>query len=155
MPKIELAKTTKKLETVDNSEKLVTRSLRSSEKKSQISVQETVPKVEPVKTIVKRIDFVKLTTFQKDSIVLAKQKYSYPWPPRVLNIEKDKVLVHFFGDSRTGFVSSFEIYDYGKSFEALKSIVLLKKKPRGFLLGIREIELLLEVNGADSVLNTI
>lgn len=36
------------------------------------------------------------------SIILAKQKYSCPWPATILNIENNKVLVHFFGDNRTG-----------------------------------------------------
>lgn len=86
---------------------------------------------------------------------MAKQKYSFPWPAKVLNIEKNKTLVHFFGDKRTGYVSSSEIYDYGKSFHALKSIVLSGKKPHAFFVGIREVELLLGLDGANSILNTL
>lgn len=59
------------------------------------------------------------------------------------------------GDKRTGYVSSSEIYDYGKSFAALRSTVLVKKKPHGFLTGIKEVELLLGLDGAKSVLHAV
>lgn len=145
-------------EKVENSETLANRITRSSTKKSQNTVQqvqEVAPAIEPSKKrIVKRADFYKLNTLEKDLIVLAKQKYSIPWPARILKVEKDKVLVYFFGDKRTGFVSSVEIYDYIKSFHALQSIILSKKKPAGFVTGVREVELLLGISAADSVLNT-
>lgn len=42
------------------------------------------------KRIVKRENFVKLDNFEEDSFCLAKQKFSIPWPARVLKIEKKK-----------------------------------------------------------------
>lgn len=145
-------------EKVENSETLANRITRSSTKKSHNSVQQVqkvAPAIEPSqKRILKRADFYKLNTLEKDLIVLAKQKYSIPWPARILKVEKNKVLVYFFGDKRTGFVSSVEIYDFMKSFHALQSIILSKKKPAGFLTGVREVELLLGVSAADSILNT-
>lgn len=104
--KIEPAKTIEKLKPANNLSKSNTNVLRSSEKKIvPTSVQKTVPTLNQTKSIVKQIDFVKLDTFQKNSIVLAKQKFSFPWPARVLSIEKEKTLVYFFGDKREGYVS--------------------------------------------------
>lgn len=104
--------------------------------------------------VVKRADFTKLNDFKVNDFVLAKQKYSCPWPAKILSIEKGKVLVYFFGDKRSGFVQSSELYDFTKSFCALRSIILSKKKPAGFITAIREVELLLGINGASSILNS-
>lgn len=104
----------------------------------------------------KRLDtiktYVKLLFFKENSIVLAKQKYSIPWPARVLKVEKDKVKVYFFGDKREGTVNSSEIYDFEKSVGAVKLVITSKKIPRGFATGIREIELLLGVPSKNSVI---
>lgn len=106
-------------------------------------------------SVVKREQFVKLNIFEKNSIVLAKQKYSCPWPARVLEIEKNKVLVFFFDDKRNGFVSRFEIYDFLKSSRAIKSIITSKRVPRCYLTGVSEIELLLGINKEQSILNDL
>lgn len=94
---------------------------------------------------VKRPEFVKLTNYDIDSIVLAKQKYSIAWPARILEIKKDKIRVYFFGDKREGFVNPSEIYDFKKSAEAVKAVISAKIKPRGYLTGIRETEMLLGI----------
>lgn len=118
---------------------------------------EFVPTIEKNKNlcIVKRQPFVKLNCFEKNAIVLAKQKYSCAWPARVIEIEKGKVLVSFFGDKRQGFVSLAEVYDFVKSAEAVKSIISSKKPPRGYITGVKEIELLLGVNKEKSLFNEI
>lgn len=41
--------------------------------------------------------------------VLAKQKYSVPWPARVLAVRKTSADVHFYGDGRSGPVNRKEI----------------------------------------------
>lgn len=147
------AKDSKKVENSEKSEPRITRSLY---KKPTTEVQPTAPIVEPAKkTVVKRLDFVQLKTFNLNDIVLAKQKFSCPWPARILSIEKKRVSVFFFGDKRTGYVNPLEIYDFSKSMDALKQFLLVKKKPRGFISGIREVELLLGVNSDVSLLNTI
>lgn len=102
--------------------------------------------------LVKRTDFIKCANYDINSIVLAKQKYSIPWPVRILKIEKSKVFVHFFGDKRNGFVDSTEIYDCKKSVDAIKSVLASKKKPRGYLTGIREVELILGIPIENSVI---
>lgn len=56
--------------------------------------------------------FIKINDFKVDSIVLAKQLYSFPWPAKVLKIEKDRIFVYFFGDKRCGYVSKAN--DMGK-----------------------------------------
>lgn len=106
--------------------------------------------------VVERVDFIKLNEFKENSVVLAKQKYSQPWPARVVKITKKKVLVYFFGDRREGCVDSQEIYDFRKSAEALKLVLKSKqKKCDGYLAGIREIEMLLEISYEESLLNAI
>lgn len=123
-----------------------TRITRSKVQKPKTIVQHVTPSVEPaIKSIVKRADFVKSQSIKRDDLVLAKQKYSCPWPARVLEVKKYKTLVFFFGDKRTGLVATSEIYDFVKSAAALKSLVC-SKKTRGFLTGIREVEFLLGLN---------
>lgn len=94
---------------------------------SQLVVQVPPPIEQENLRIVKRVDFVKVKTFYTNDIILAKQKYSLPWPAQILNVDKDKISVYFFGDRRTGFVSSSELYDFRKSSPALKSIISKKK----------------------------
>lgn len=133
-----------------------TRTTRSKVTKPNITVQQVAPTVEPAKkSVVKRTDLVKSETIEKNALVLAKQKYSCAWPARILEVKKDKVFVYFFGDKRTGFVDKSEIYDFVKSFEALKLLISSKKKPRGFITGLREIELLLGLNDSQSIVNSV
>lgn len=148
------AKKVKKLEKLAPTPRVT----RSSNKNSHVTVQQVAPAIVPtIKIIVKRADFVKLNNFAADQIVLAKQKYSIPWPifGRILKVEKEKVLVYFFGDKRTGFVQSNEIYDFAKSFQALKETILSKKKPASFITGVQEVEVLLQINGQNSVLSNL
>lgn len=105
--------------------------------------------------IVERINFIKLDEYKENCLILAKQKYSVPWPARILKITKEKILVYFLGDKREGSVLPQEIYDFQKSSKALKSLVASKRKHRGYLTGIREIELLLGISEEQSVLNQI
>lgn len=130
---------------------LVTRITRSNQRSTIPPAQQAAPIVE-TKSVVKRYNFIKLNTFKKGSLVLAKQRYSIPWPSKILEIQEDKIRVFFYGDKREGFVSSSEIYDFLKSIPALKAS-LLTRKPQTFLTGIREIELLLKVNDTESLLN--
>lgn len=130
----------------------VTRSLHKSTKLSEVPnpiVQKENNRIE------KRVNFIKLEKFKKDTICLAKQKFSIPWPARIINIEKDKILVHFFGDKRVGHVQLTEIYDFIKSSEAIQSIICGKRKPRGYITGLVEIELLLGIDSSQSIFNKI
>lgn len=139
-----MAKKSNKLEDLGQQS---TRITRSKVQKPKTIVQQVTPSVEPAKkSIVKRADFVQSQSIKKDDLVLAKQKYSFPWPARVLEVKKNKTFVHFFGDKRNGFVDTTEIYDFVKSSAALKSLVCSKKKPRAFLTGLREVELMLGFN---------
>lgn len=97
--------------------------------------------------------FVKLHDFKVDSVVLAKQKYSIPWPSKVVSIEKERILVYFFGDKRCGYVSKNEIYDFILSVSALKSTISSNKNPRSYKLGITEVEMLMEIPHEYSLLN--
>lgn len=89
-----------------------------------------------------RAQFVKIIDLKVDSIVLSKQKYSVSWPSRVLNIEKERVFVYFFGDKRSGYVAKSEIYDFLLSKKAVQSLLGFKKNPRAYRSGIAEIDML-------------
>lgn len=128
-----------------------------TEKEVEI-ISNNLPHIKPNEKkniIVKRVDFIKLNEFKVNSIVLAKQKYSQPWPARIVKIAKEKVQVYFFGDKREGFVASQEIYDFRKSTEALIPVLKSKNQKRGYLAGIREIEMLLNVPQEQSILHQI
>lgn len=99
------------------------------------------------------IRFVKCNDFKVGSIVLAKQKYSIPWPSKVLEIESERVFVYFFGDKRSGYVSKIEIYDFIWSATAIKSSIISKKKPRSYTTGIMEVEMLIGIPSEKSLLN--
>lgn len=138
----------------------VTRSktvVNSNEVKSSHSGSDSLKQKEKKeeKKIVERADFVRLENFQVDTICLAKQKYSCPWPARVLKVEEKKVLVYFFGDKRVGYVQTSEIYDLVKSSRAIQLILLAKKKPPGFVTGLAEIESLFRINSNQSLLNSV
>lgn len=104
------------------------------------------------KKIVKRIDFVCLLDYNVGSIVLAKQKYSHPWPAQIKIIEKKKVFVYFFGDKRNGYVDRDEIYDFLRSCDALKLITETRNRSRSFFTGISEAEALLQIPKELSIL---
>lgn len=114
--------------------------------------QQTSAKKENNRNQLSKERFVKLNEIKVDSIVLAKQKYSIPWPAKILQIEKERVFVYFFGDKRSGYVSKGEIYDFILSANALKSIIASKKKQRTFCTGIAEVELLMSIPSDKSML---
>lgn len=96
---------------------------------------------------------VKSKNFTVNSIVLAKQKYSIPWPARVLKINSDSVYVYFFGDTREGFVDPSEIYDFANSTDSIRSVIRSNRKPRYYIDGILEAEQLLGIPKHISILN--
>lgn len=139
-----------------------TRSQRLKSSEQIENKSEAVPRIEEKKeqekqrrALKKLNSFHKSNDFDVGSIVLAKQKYSVPWPSRVVAIRRDIVTVYFFGDKRQGDVSIGEIYDFKKSLLAIKEIVAAKKKPRDYLIGIREIELVMKVSPESSLLNDV
>lgn len=94
---------------------------------------------------IQTIRFVKLTDFKVDTILLAKQSYSIPWPAKILRIEKERVFVYFFGDKRSGYVSKKELYDFISSASAIKLKLESKNTPRAFITGISEVEMLMGI----------
>lgn len=107
-------------------------------------------------TTISTIRYVKLSDFEVNSVVLAKQKYSIPWPARVLKIEQDRVFVYFFGDRRSGFVLKSEIYNFLLSASAIRATIQSKKKPpRTFCTGIAEVETIFKIPCNESLLNQL
>lgn len=136
-----------------------TRSCTRSKSQKIIEIQkssvfsEHLPQNVAIETENQSKSFVKLNNFKIDSIVLAKQKYSWPWPSQILAIEKERTLVYFFGDKRSGFVQNTEIYDFILSANAIKLKLLSKKIPCAFSTGILEVERLLGIPRDQSLLN--
>lgn len=110
------------------------------------------PKIQTKSLVSTKTQFVKLNDFEVNSIVLAKQKYSFPWPAKVLKIEKKRVFVYFFGDKRSGHVGRDEIYDFILSSKGIKSIIASKKTERSYATGVAEIEMLLGITSENSLL---
>lgn len=105
--------------------------------------------------VIKAHQFYTLSDFKLNSLVLAKQKYSIPWPARILKLKKDSVSVYFFGDKRVGDVPRTEIYEFSKSFKAVQAQLLAKRQPRGYVAGIREVEMLMNIPIEESATNLI
>lgn len=133
------------------------RFLTTQSKTETEAIATSVPSVSSVPTnrLVRIKRFVKLQNYTENSIVLAKQKYSVPWPSRILKISKDRIKVYFFGDKREGTVASSEIYDFEQPSNGIKEVLSSKKSPRGYTTGIREIEILFGIPAEKSVFNTI
>lgn len=121
----------------------------SNEEKSRI----TTEKKQQQTKISVRSSFVKISAFKVDSIVLAKQKYSLPWPAKVLQIEKERVFVYFYGDKRSGYVAKSEIYDYHLSLKVVKLAIESKKNPLTYRTGVVEVEKLMGIPSELSVFN--
>lgn len=117
------------------------------------STEQKLPKSSSKQLTKTEFTFVKLNDFKIDCIVLARQKNSFPWPARVLNIEKNRTFVYFFGDKRSGHVANSEIYDFILSGIAIKSTLQSRKKFRGYLTGLAEVEMLLCIPSEQSLLN--
>lgn len=137
----------------NSNSKRVTRSVDKSAQSYVVPDLVTPSFVRNESRIEKRVNFIKLEKFEINTICLAKQKYSSPWPAQILEIEEDKILVHFFGDKRVGYVESTEVYDFIKSSGAIQSILFAKRKPRGYITGVVEVERLLKIDSAHSILN--
>lgn len=120
---------------------------------NDVSISIAPSTVKTENRIVKRHDFIKLREIAINTICLAKQKYSQPWPALILKIENEKTLVHFFGDYRVGYVQSTEVYDFIKSIAAIKSSLTKKRNPRGYVSGLKEVEYLLKIDSSLSVFN--
>lgn len=76
-------------------------------------------------------------------LVLAKQKFSVPWPSRISAVNKDSVYVYFFGDGRSGSVKKCDLFSIFDS----KDIVVncLKRNITNYRKCIIEMEKILGV----------
>lgn len=82
-------------------------------------------------------------------IVLARQKYSVPWPSRVIAIRKECVDVHFFGDGRTGPVKRNELSNLSDSTDII--LKCIRQKTPNYLKGIIEMERFMNVPANKSI----
>lgn len=137
--------------TLPKSKKTIDIDTNSNQQQQQNS--DDKPKTQTKSLCSVKKQYVKLHDFKVDSVVLAKQKYSVPWPSKVLKIERERVFVYFFGDKRSGYVPKNEIYDFILSVNAIKSTIASKKNHRSYTLGIAEIEMLMGIKSENSLLN--
>lgn len=87
----------------------------------------------------KKVVGKRLDSFEAGNIVLAKQKYSVPWPARILTIRSKQVDVYFYGDGRSGPVNREEIYSFNDSHDVI--LDCLRRKIPTYSKGIREVEM--------------
>lgn len=85
--------------------------------------------------------------------VLARQKYSVPWPSKILSIRAKYVDVYFYGDGRRGPVERAEITLISESNDVI--LKCLRKKIPNYLKGIIELERLTNVPDNLSITNLI
>lgn len=71
-------------------------------------------------------------------LVLAKQKYSVPWPARIVAVRKKNVDVYFYGDGRVGAVKKEDILNFTDSNEII--LTCLNRNIRDYRKGIIEAE---------------
>lgn len=85
--------------------------------------------------------------------ILAKQKYSVPWPSKVLAIRSKTIDVHFYGDGRTGPVKCDDVYSISDSSDTI--LDCLRRNIPGYSKGIKELEILMKVPDELSLLNFV
>lgn len=84
-----------------------------------------------------------------NQLVLAKQKYSVPWPSQIKEIGSKSVTVYFFGDGRCGPVKIDDLYSIEHSHDIMTDC--LKRNIRNYRKGIIEMERILNIsNNLDS-----
>lgn len=71
-------------------------------------------------------------------LVLAKQKFSSPWPSRIVAIKKESVDVYFFGDGRCGSVKKCNLFSICESKEII--VNCMKRNLTNYRKGIIEME---------------
>lgn len=85
--------------------------------------------------------------------VLAKQRYSVPWPAKVLAIRSKAVDVYFYGDGRTGPVKRDDLFSIPNSRHVI--LECLRKKIPNYMKGIIELERVSNVPDRMSIINFI
>lgn len=99
----------------------------------------------------KKLKGKKLDAIAVGDHVLARQKYSVPWPAKILTIKSKFVDVYFYGDGRKGPVKREEIYSLSDSHDVI--LDCLRRNIPAYLKGIQELELINNVPPALSITN--
>lgn len=86
-------------------------------------------------------------------LVLSKQKYSVPWPSKVLAIRSKTIDVHFYGDGRTGPVKCDDVYSIPHSYDII--LDCLRRKIPGYSKGIAELERVMKIPAEASFFNFV
>lgn len=84
-------------------------------------------------------------------LVMARQKYSVPWPSRIVAVRKRNVDVYFYGDGRVGAVKKEDLSTIGESKAVIVSC--LKRNIHNYRKGIIEIERISLIPDHLSILN--
>lgn len=86
-------------------------------------------------------------------LVLAKQKYSVPWPSKIIAIKTDSVSVFFFGDGRCGPVKKCDLFSICDSRDIM--IDCIKRNITDYRKGIIEMERISGVPQNMSITNLV
>lgn len=93
---------------------------------------------QPSKALLKKNQPSKNVSIEIGQLVLAKQKFSVPWPSKIMSIKKDSVHVYFFGDGRCGSVKKCDLFSICDSKEIM--INCMKRNITDYRKGIIEME---------------
>lgn len=86
-------------------------------------------------------------------LVLAKQKYSVPWPSRIIAVKKESVDVYFFGDGRSGPVKKCDLFSVSDSTEIIVNCI--KRNILNYRKSVIEMEKVSGVPEHLSILNLL
>lgn len=122
-------------------------------KKKIISIDKSIEKKITSTAVMKqtKIKGKKLDAIAVGDYVLARQKYSVPWPAKILTIKSKFVNVYFYGDGRKGPVKREEIYSFSDSHDVI--LGCLRRNIPAYLKGIRELEMISNIPPALSITN--
>lgn len=122
-------------------------------KKEPESIAKTTEKNKNSSALVakKNIKGKKLDSFAIGDDVLAKQKYSVPWPAKILAMRSKCVDVYFYGDGRKGPVKRDEIYSFNHSHDVI--LDCLRRNIPTYQKGIREMEMIHKVPEERSIIH--
>lgn len=118
-----------------------------------VTSQNTTSKKQSNQALCKPSGSKKNVLIEVGHFVLAKQKYSVPWPSKISAVNKDSVHVYFFGDGRSGLVKKCDLYSVCDSKDIM--IDCLKRNITNYRKGIIEMEKIIGIPDNLSMTNFI
>lgn len=117
------------------------------------SIGKTITSKQQSKSLCKSSHSNKNVLIEVGQLVLAKQKYSVPWPSQILTVKKDSVHVYFFGDERCGLVQKCDLFSIADSRDIIINCLNRKNEIADYRKGIIQMERILGVPDSLSITN--